>query len=110
MRGFGAGLLAAVLLCTAGCGGDDDADGARLSTATVAKSLRSNDSFLGSAASQLDDQKAACIAKALVGSDISDKALEALLGGDLGYKLSAADEAAMTPVMTSVGTCIQDAE
>jgi hypothetical protein len=111
MRKFGAALAMGLLLvATSACGGDGDGGGGgdRPSADEVSAALTKGgeDGLLGSAASQIDDEAADCIAEALVESDISDKALKALIAGDKDFKPSAADQKAITPVTSEMMKCM----
>jgi len=92
----GAVLIAALLSFTAACGGGGD----RPSQAEVSKSLTADDSVLGS----IPEKQADCLAKLLVESDLSDKALNAMVEQDNDYKASKNDTETLTEVGTKLAT------
>ncbi|MCW2785625.1 MAG: hypothetical protein JWP74_2142 [Marmoricola sp.] len=110
MRTLGAAILAAVLLTTSACGGGGGG-GSRPSADEVSKSLQSGkaNALLGGSSSQITDTIADCLAKAIVGSKLSDGAVKALVDGDKNYKANSADTAALTSVSAGLTSCAKAA-
>jgi hypothetical protein len=92
-----AAIIVAALSLTA-CGGGD----ARPTKAEVQKSLTSKDSVFGST---VPEKAADCVAGVLVDSDLSDKALKAIVDGDKGYDGSDKDQKALSGMTTDIGKC-----
>lgn len=107
MRSFGAALAAGALLFATACGGGDE-DG-RPSADDISQALQEGTSAeeLG-LAQDLPDDAADCIADVLVDSELSDRALRSIVDQDEDYKLSEKDEAALTPMVEKLTTCLKD--
>lgn len=106
MRSFGAALAAGALLFATACGGGDDG---RPSSDEISQALQKGTSAedLG-LAQDLPDDAADCIADVLVDSKLSDRALRSIVDQDEDYKLSEKDEAALTPMVERLTTCLKD--
>jgi len=104
MRKFGAALAISVLLVTSACGGG----GSRPSESEVSKALQKggDGSILGDDASKVSKKAADCVAKILVDSKISDRALKAIVDGNKTYQPSKADTAAGVAVSSKIVKCI----
>ena len=105
MREFGAAVAVGVLVVTSGCGGGG---GSRPSQDDLSRALRSGgqSSILGPDADKVSKQGADCLAKVLVGSKISDRALQAIVDGDRNYRASRADIAAATALKAKIVACL----
>ena len=105
MRKFGAALAISALLVTSACGGGG---GSRPSESELSKALQkgSEGSVLGNGAGKVSKKAADCVAKVLVDSRISDKALKAIVDGDKTYQPSKADTSAGVAVSSKIVKCI----
>ena len=106
VRKFGVVVAGAALLLTSACGGGD-----RPSADDVSKSLTDGKAggLMNLPANTLTDKVADCLAKAIVDSDLSDDAVNALVDGDAKYKGGKDDTKAMTSVATKLADCAKDA-
>jgi hypothetical protein len=104
VRKFGVAAATAVLLLTAACGGSG---GGRPSVGDIQKELTKNgggDSFgLGD---KFTGDTAKCFAKAIHDSDLSDKAVKALIDQDKDFKPSSSDEKAIGSITTEFSKCV----
>jgi hypothetical protein len=102
-RTIGLALATATLVVTSACGGS----GGRPSVDDVVKSLKGGKAgdLMSLQKDDLTDKAATCFAKAIVGSDLSDKAVRALVDGDESFKGSSADTKAMTSAACSLADC-----
>jgi hypothetical protein len=98
--------VGAALCGTAACGGGGDGGG-RPSTDEIAKTLKSkaSDNPFAGLVDKIDDQTANCIAEKLHSSEISDKALRALVKGDTDYKGSTSDQKAAAELVPALTSC-----
>jgi hypothetical protein len=106
VRKIGLVVASAALLLTSACGG-----GGRPSVDDVSKSLTDGKAggLMNLPSGTLTDKVADCLAKAIVDSDLSDDAVNALVDGDKDYKGGKDDTKAMTSVATKLGECATDA-
>ncbi len=91
----GVGVAALVLLLSA-CSGGDSSSG-RPSSDDIADAIRSGSSGLG-----VSEDKADCVAKVLVDSDLSDEALRRYTGDNDAEDLNDADDKAFEGVLSSI--------
>jgi hypothetical protein len=89
-------------LTMAGCGSDRPSAG-DLSSAIQKESKKGSTSALGAA--KISKAQADCMGKAIADSDISTKALKALVKGDNNFTASAADKKAATKVLPKMQAC-----
>ncbi|RNL79501.1 hypothetical protein [Nocardioides marmorisolisilvae] len=104
MRRFGAALAISVLLVTSACGGG----GSRPSQDEVSQALQKggDNSILGDSGSKVSKKAADCVAKVLVDSRISDRALQAIVDGKRNYSPSKADQTAAVGVANKIVKCL----
>lgn len=104
MRRIGAAIALSVLLVTSACGSGDS----RPSQDDLSKALRSggDNSVLGKASSDVSKKAADCIAKVLVDSNISDRALKAIIESRKDYLPSKRDQAAAVAVSSKIVKCL----
>lgn len=104
MRECGAALVTGAVLAASACGGG----GSRPSEAELSRALQkgAEGSILGEGASKVSKEAADCVAKVLVGSGISDRALTALVEGRKSYTPTKADTAAAVKVSSKVVACL----
>ncbi|MXG88776.1 hypothetical protein [Nocardioides flavescens] len=97
-------LIPAVTLfvALAACGGGG---GGRPSTSEIADTLKGSDSPLGAVTDSASDDVIDCIAKTLHDSDVSDKALQALVDGDDDYDGSDSDKKAVEAASDDLAKC-----
>lgn len=105
MRKFGATLAISALLVTTACGGG----GSRPSEKELSASLRKggDESYLPGDA-KVSKEAADCVAKVLVESRISDRALKAIIERKKNYQPSKADTAASIAVSPKIVKCLPD--
>ena len=98
--------VGAALCGTAACGGGGDGGG-RPSADDIAKTLKSHasDNPFAGIVDKLDDQSANCIAEKLHSSNLSDKALRALVKGDTHYQGSTSDQKTAQELVPSLISC-----
>jgi hypothetical protein len=105
LRGLGAALTLTLglLLVTSACSGTS-----RPSQSDVSQALQkgADNSVLGSRASTVSKKAADCIAKVLVGSNISDRALQAIVDGTKNYRPTKQDEAAAVGISSKIVKCL----
>ncbi len=105
MRRFGAVLATGVLLAVAGCGGGSSD---RPSADEVSAALqKTGEGAILPTTTKIDEKQADCIAKLLVGSKLSDRALKALVKGDKTYSPSKADTSAAAAISSKLVSCVQ---
>ena len=104
MREFGAAVAISVLLLASGCGGNGD----RPSQDDLSQALRKGgqSSILGPDADKVSKPGADCIAKVLVHSKISDRALQAIADGDKTYRASQSDVRAAGALKDKIVACL----
>ncbi|MFL6023235.1 MAG: hypothetical protein ACJ72O_07840 [Marmoricola sp.] len=104
MRKFGAVVALSVLLATTACGGG----GSRPSQDDLAQALTKGGkgSFLGEDGSKVSTKAADCIAKLLEESNISDRALKAIIEANKTYIPSRRDEIAAVALRTKIVKCL----
>lgn len=104
MNKLAATMAALVLLLTSACGG-----GGRPSEGEVKEAFQSGMDQLGAmadSAGKMTDKAAACMAKALHGSKLSDEALRAMVDKDKEFKPSKEDEKALSEAAPQFVKCI----
>ena len=103
MRTFGAALAVGVLVATSACSG-----GSRPSQGDVSSALQKggDNSVLGGSGAKVSKKAADCIAKVLVESKISDRALKAIIDGKKDYKASKQDQTAAVAVSSKIVQCL----
>jgi hypothetical protein len=103
-RRFGAALATCALVVTSACGGGSS----RPSADELSKALRKGgqDSVLGADAGKVSKKGADCIARVLVDSRISDRALQAILDANASYLPSKADAAAAAGLRAKIVNCL----
>ena len=103
MRRFGAGIAISVLLVTSACGG-----GSRPSQGELSKALQkgATSKVLGGSGITVSKKAADCIAKLLVDSKVSNRALQAIVDGSKTYRPSKADTVAATQVAPKIVKCL----
>ena len=103
MRKIGAALAVGVLLATAACGGSS-----RPSKDDLSQALRKGgeNSILGASSGNVPKSAADCLAKVLVGSRISDRALQAIVDGNKNYKPTTRDATAAGAVRSEIVECL----
>ena len=105
MRKFGAALAISALLVTSGCGGS----GSRPSEDELSKALRKGgDSAILPGDVKVSKKAADCVAKALVDSRISDRALKAIVEGNKNYQPTKADTNASIAVGPKILKCLPE--
>ena len=104
VRKFGAALALGVLLATSACGGG----GSRPSQDELSKALQKggDHSVLGATGTNVSKKSADCIAKVLVDSRISDRALKAIVDGTKSYSPSRADQTAAVGIASKIVKCL----
>jgi hypothetical protein len=104
MRKYGAALVLGVLLVTSAC-----SSGSRASEGEVSHALQKGGTkggILGDSGADVTKKAADCIAKVLVASDISNRALQAIVDGSKTYKPTQADTLAATKVAPKIVKCL----
>ena len=103
VRKIGVAVMAATLLFSAAaCGGGDD----RPSVDDITKTLKDKGADSFGLGDKFNDDTAKCFAKAIEKSDLSDKAVKALVDGDKDFKPSKSDEEALGGVTSDFAKCI----
>jgi hypothetical protein len=102
IRTLGAALVTGVLLATTACGGS----GTRPSAGELSKALQKGGSSLVGSDTTGNKKAADCLAKVLVESRISDRALKAIVEGNKTYQPSKADLSAGIAIRTKIVKCL----
>lgn len=97
-------LVALALALTSACGSGSDTKGSSSSRPTATEISKSLTSTATGQTAKLTKIQADCAAKLLAKSDLTDKALKALIAQSTAYKPSTADTKALTAVGKTIST------